>query len=132
VGGLKEELFMYLDDAEFCLRVRRAGFELYYEPAAVLYHEVGPGMRRSAYPDYYLYFSIRNKPYITGRGFYRAYLRLYTAFLSLSKLAVYGLTPGVQDRPAKVRAILFGYLDSFSLRPQYRNRFARLFRGSSR
>lgn len=129
VGGLKEEMFMYLDDAEFCLRVRGAGLSLYYESSAILYHVVGPGSEKKSYPDYYLYFSIRNKPYITDRFAYRFYLRFYTLFLTLSKLGFYGLSSDVPNRGSKLRAVLLGYLDSFTLKPRYRKRFPALFQG---
>jgi GT2 family glycosyltransferase len=129
-GPLKEELFMYLDDTEFCLRVRGLGYGLYYEPAALIYHEAGPGKDSHGYPDYYLYFSIRNKPHISGNPAYRAYLYAYTFLLAAAKLARYGFAPGIPERGAKVRAILFGFLDSFSLAPRYRRRFPRLFSGA--
>jgi GT2 family glycosyltransferase len=128
-GPLKDELFMYLDDTEFCLRIRSLGYTLYYEPAAVIYHEAGPGLERHGYPDYYLYFSIRNKPHISRNPAYRGYLHAYTFFLAAAKLAMYGLRPGVPERGAKLRAILYGFLDSFSLSPRYRRRFPRLFTG---
>jgi len=127
VGPLKAELFMYLDDAELCLQMRARGLALYYEPSAVILHETGPGLRRSGYPDYYLYFSIRNRPHITRNPAYRAYLGGVALALAAAKLAVYGLSPGVAGRAGKVRAILMGWIDSFSLAPRYRRRFPRLF-----
>ena len=132
IGGLKDELFMYLDDAEFCLRVQDSGKVLYYESSAHLYHAVGPGSERIAYPDYYLYFSIRNKPYITSKFFYRMYLHVFTFVLTLSKLWVYGVASRVSERGTKLKAIVWGWLDSFSLKPKYRKRFPRLFRQSHR
>jgi GT2 family glycosyltransferase len=39
VGLLEERFFAYLEDAEFCLRARLAGFRAWYEPMAVAWHE---------------------------------------------------------------------------------------------
>lgn len=40
LGGFREEYFMYCEDVELSLRLRRAGYRLYYQPAArVLHHE---------------------------------------------------------------------------------------------
>jgi GT2 family glycosyltransferase len=39
VGVLEERFFAYLEDAEFNLRARLAGFRAWYAPAAVAYHE---------------------------------------------------------------------------------------------
>jgi GT2 family glycosyltransferase len=38
VGRLDETLFMYGEDVEFCLRLRRAGWSVWFEPAAVVRH----------------------------------------------------------------------------------------------
>jgi GT2 family glycosyltransferase len=39
VGLFDERYFLYYEDADLCLRVRRAGFDIVYAPAAFLYHE---------------------------------------------------------------------------------------------
>lgn len=39
VGGLDERFFAYLEDVEFCLRARLAGFRVLYVPEAVALHE---------------------------------------------------------------------------------------------
>lgn len=38
VGPLDEEFFMYLEDLDYCIRLRRAGWKLYYLPAAQVVH----------------------------------------------------------------------------------------------
>lgn len=39
VGLFNERYFLYYEDADLCMRVRRARFDIYYEPKAFLYHE---------------------------------------------------------------------------------------------
>ncbi len=41
IGVLEDRFFAYLEDAEFCLRARLAGFRAWYEPMAVAWHEGG-------------------------------------------------------------------------------------------
>jgi GT2 family glycosyltransferase len=41
VGGLDERFHMYGEDYEWCLRIVRAGWQLVYEPAAVVTHHHG-------------------------------------------------------------------------------------------
>ena len=41
VGGLDERFHMYGEDYEWCLRIVRAGWQLIYEPAAVVTHHHG-------------------------------------------------------------------------------------------
>ncbi|MDX6286235.1 MAG: hypothetical protein QOG53_1720 [Frankiales bacterium] len=38
VGGFDERLFMYAEDLEWCLRANRAGWSVWFEPAAVVRH----------------------------------------------------------------------------------------------
>ncbi|MGZ6803943.1 MAG: glycosyltransferase family 2 protein, partial [Nocardioidaceae bacterium] len=38
LGGLDESLFMYAEDLEWCWRARRAGWQIWFEPAAVVRH----------------------------------------------------------------------------------------------
>jgi N-acetylglucosaminyl-diphospho-decaprenol L-rhamnosyltransferase len=41
VGGWDERYFMYLEDTDLCWRLRRAGWDVAYEPSAVIDHEQG-------------------------------------------------------------------------------------------
>ena len=39
VGGFDEKLFMYKEDEDLCLRLRRAGAQVMYEPSVVIRHQ---------------------------------------------------------------------------------------------
>jgi len=62
VGPMDERYFLYLEDVEWCLRARRHGVEILYEPRAKLWHEVSAIMgavdsrvvRYYSYRNYYL------------------------------------------------------------------------------
>jgi N-acetylglucosaminyl-diphospho-decaprenol L-rhamnosyltransferase len=41
IGGWDEQYFMYLEDTDLCWRLRRAGWDVAYEPSAVVHHEQG-------------------------------------------------------------------------------------------
>ena len=47
VGGFDERYFLYWEDADLCRRLRGAGFEIRYVPAAVAVHQVGQSSRRA-------------------------------------------------------------------------------------
>lgn len=127
-GPLNSRMFMYLDDIEFCLRAARADFRILYEPAAVIHHELGSGATLRQRPDYYLYFSIRNKPLVAPPGPYRAYLHLLALVFAAVKAAQFALLPGLPGRAGKLRALALGALDSLSGEERHRRRFPRLFR----
>lgn len=41
IGLLPEEYFMYYEDVEYCLRTNDAGYKIWYNPKAKIYHKVG-------------------------------------------------------------------------------------------
>jgi len=49
VGGWDERYFMYLEDTDLCWRLRRAGWEVAYEPSAVVMHVHGASTSRRPY-----------------------------------------------------------------------------------
>ena len=49
VGGWDERYFMYLEDTDLCWRLRRAGWDVAYEPSAVVDHEQGASTARHPY-----------------------------------------------------------------------------------
>ena len=76
VGLFDEALFVYCVDDEFCLRLRRAGFELFLCPGAVLLHSEGSRQKRrflwrntfyDGYGKQVRYYVTRNYIYIFRR-----------------------------------------------------------------
>ena len=49
VGGWDERYFMYVEDLDLCRRLRRAGWEVAYEPAGVVVHVQGASASRHPY-----------------------------------------------------------------------------------
>lgn len=49
VGGFDESYFMYVEDVDLCWRLRRAGWKVFYEPAAEVVHEQGRSASRHPY-----------------------------------------------------------------------------------
>ncbi len=49
VGGWDERYFMYLEDVDLCWRLRRAGWEITYEPGGVIEHVQGASTARHPY-----------------------------------------------------------------------------------
>jgi len=39
VGFWNEKYFLYYEDSDFCERVKRSGFDLYYNPKVIIYHK---------------------------------------------------------------------------------------------
>ncbi len=49
IGGFDEDYFMYAEDVDLCWRVGRAGWQVAYEPAAVIMHVQGVSADRHPY-----------------------------------------------------------------------------------
>lgn len=56
IGLFDEKYFLYLEDMDFCVRAKRAGFKIIYEPEAVLWHKnaASAGGSGSKLQDYYI------------------------------------------------------------------------------
>ena len=70
-GGFDEGYFLYYEDADFCMRLRKCGIRILYVPKAALWHKVGgsAGGEASAVSQYYtvrnrLFFADKYKQYI--------------------------------------------------------------------
>jgi N-acetylglucosaminyl-diphospho-decaprenol L-rhamnosyltransferase len=60
-GSLDEAMFMYFEDNEWCLRIRDAGWKVYYDPQAAIVHLGGQSLAknpaaRQAYSESLRYF----------------------------------------------------------------------------
>lgn len=55
IGFFDENYFLYLEDVDFCQRAKKAGFKIFYEPKAKLWHiNAGSSAVGSQLQDYYL------------------------------------------------------------------------------
>jgi GT2 family glycosyltransferase len=59
IGTLDGRFFMYYEDSDFCIRARKAGYSIIYQPRAVLHHKVSSSAEWDS--PLYLYFNLRNK-----------------------------------------------------------------------
>jgi GT2 family glycosyltransferase len=60
VGYFDEEYFLYGEDIDWCWRMKRAGWEIWYIPRASIAHVKGASMRRSpGRPDWFFFEAMR-------------------------------------------------------------------------
>jgi GT2 family glycosyltransferase len=101
VGGFDESFFLYEEDVDLCLRVRRAGWRIVFTPSASVVHHLGRSMEQSPalarfeyHRSHLLYYRKHNPP---GQ---RALLRAWMA-----GRAVWGwLRAGTGERGRRRRA----------------------------
>ncbi|MGC8654776.1 MAG: glycosyltransferase family 2 protein [Candidatus Kryptoniota bacterium] len=59
IGLLDTRFFLYFEDSDFCVRAKKAGYSIIYQPKAVLYHKVSNTTEWDS--PVYIYFNLRNK-----------------------------------------------------------------------
>jgi len=112
IGMLDPNFFAYFEDADFCLRARRAGFDIRYEPSARIWHKVSSTSQWDS--PVYLYFTLRNRlillkknstllkslPYLPMLVYYyaRQFVRLLLKWRNLpaTRAAWFGLVDGLR------------------------------------
>lgn len=77
VGGLDERFFLYCEESDWCLRVRRAGYRIVRVPESKLFHAGGGAV--GAVPGLYQYYATRNKLWLVRRWAPRSEAAAYVA-----------------------------------------------------
>ena len=77
IGMLDDRYYLYLEDLDFCLRAKKAGFSLFYVPSSILWHVNAGSTSRPGNP-LQQYYQTRNRLLL---GFRYAALRTKIALL---------------------------------------------------
>lgn len=64
-GYLDEAFYMYDEDVDYCMRLKKAGYDFEYIKKAVVYHKAGAAGVGQRYSG--LYYGLRNESYIRAR-----------------------------------------------------------------
>lgn len=82
IGLFDERFFLYFEDADFCIRAKRAGFQIAAEPKSEIVHQLIEGKKRSFSKKYHLWRS--------NFIFINKYLgiKIFLGYLYLAALAI--------------------------------------------
>ena len=81
VGMMPESFFLYYEELDWCEQIRRAGYQIYLEPRAKIYHKESVSVgKMSTLKTYYL---TRNRIYFMRRNRRASELLLFALFLTL-------------------------------------------------
>jgi len=115
IGLLQEEFYSYFEDAEFSLRLLRAGYRIRFCPRAHVLHRVGAGTHAGEYSPYYLYYQTRNRlpALLSYRGsVYRIYAHGFNFLVYFLLRILLIILNGGSGRREKIAAVWKGYWDS--------------------
>jgi len=58
VGLMSEDYFLYYEDVDWCLRVKKAGWQIFFVPSSMIYHKQSRSAGEHTFP--YIYYHSRN------------------------------------------------------------------------
>lgn len=115
IGFLDDELYLYSEDLDYCMRAKRRGLRLLFVPSARVWHHIG-AFRDGELSPHYLYYQTRNRYVVFGRE-RGLWFRLWLGILQLSLYAgmrtFYFLLSRNRLWPQQIRALWHGCLDGF-------------------
>jgi GT2 family glycosyltransferase len=115
VGLLDEDLFAYVEDVDWALRVRDAGFEISFAPHARAWHRVSASTGGEATSTHTLYYGVRNTVIVLERR--RPLGTVGNALRRVSILAAFTLHALTRpNRREALRAVREGFSDARSER----------------
>lgn len=89
IGMMSEDYFLYYEDTDYCVRIIEEGFEIVYEPKAIMYHKVSAstGGEKS---KMYWYYMVRNRLIFNNKFNKKKYIYyLYFIITTLVKIIKY-------------------------------------------
>lgn len=112
VGLMPEVFFLYYEELDWCEQIRRAGFEIWYEPAATILHKESVSTGKSS-PLKTEYLT-RNRILFMRRNFGGWRLAAFLFFFTMVSLPTGLLRLLASGNTALAKAMLKGYLWHFS------------------
>ena len=110
VGGFDERYFLYHEDLDLCLRLRRAGYTLRFEPEMAAVHRLGEATGSRLHSPFYLEHLTASRL----RPFRPLAYRLYLAFVHTGYVGVRALYRWRVDGHAAAKALIRGHFTALS------------------
>ena len=80
IGGMPEDFFLYYEELDWCEQVRRAGYQIFYEPKALIFHKESMAVNKLNHlKNYYL---TRNRILFMRRNASPAQLLAFSLFFT--------------------------------------------------
>jgi O-antigen biosynthesis protein len=96
VGGLDESYFMYGEDLDWCYRIRRTGWRIYYVHSTQIIHYKGESTRRSSLDEIHTFYDAMHlfvEKHFHSSRLFKVVLRLSIGMISFAAFATSALRP---------------------------------------
>lgn len=109
IGGLSEDYFLYYEDADYCLRAQKAGWQCVLAPKSRIWHKISRSAKE--FSPSYLYYHARNGLMLAKRANSAAKVILvyiFSAYLAAKQIVKYLFCPAKREW---ARMVLWGIYD---------------------
>jgi len=120
VGLLDERYFAYWEDADWCMRARRSGFQIWYEPSSKIWHIAGVSSKKNKPSDwkgrkspFRYYLATRNNIWFIRRHCKRTIYPIALLSFVVRRLLFYSLTFIILRRWSKLKHVWQGAYDGW-------------------
>jgi GT2 family glycosyltransferase len=69
VGGFDDKIFMYADDVDFCMRILKEGYQIYYLSTETIVHYEGSGTKKTGKKNFSTLFQKESERYVINKHF---------------------------------------------------------------
>jgi GT2 family glycosyltransferase len=97
-GGLDERFFMYYEEVDWCLRMKKAGWETYYLPDAHVKHHWAQGAKQTGLQGSRIFHDSQYRYFLKHHGLAQALVLRCLSLLLLFALSVRKSASGVANR----------------------------------
>ncbi len=114
IGKMDEKYFMYLDDADFTIRAVRAGYQMIYEPEAIIYHKCNMTTRNKQSSFFQHYLISRNYFYFYQKLCRNNFIKYYFLTKQITLLFLHLLKAFITGDSIKRKVDYVIFKDIFS------------------
>ena len=112
IGGFDPDYFTMHWEMDFCAKVKKRGYRIFYQPGAVIKHKISPKRKRDG-----LYYLYRNKLLLIKKNAplpQKATSLLFYALFWLPRIMLDSIIVNKRINIEEIRVILRAYLDGLT------------------
>lgn len=106
-----EGYFLYYEEMDWSLAIRHAGYEIWYEPASVIYHKESKSVGEGS--PLKIYYLTRNRLLFASRHRSGVSKYLCFAYLTITGLSAHATKYLLSGKPDKARSVVKGLIDFY-------------------
>jgi GT2 family glycosyltransferase len=110
IGLLDKDFFMMLEETDFCLRAKKKGYKIYYNPEAKVFHKEAASLQKVSGTR--LYFLHRNRVLIARKN-YSSFIKIVAFPIIMLRGAIAIFYYILKLKPNDARIICKAYHDAF-------------------